>query len=163
MGWSDWKHPHTLSDVYLWSVSICGQGSASERHLFFFLLSPLLHFWDTTAITASSVTSFFLFPFPTSSWPDPGADILIAFTAWRVDIQAILVFGLRRDAAMQPQPRRRPGLRHPFCFLHPFLGWIPVGTRLRWLVIMIPPACVWATHCIHSFCFPYHLVFLSHG
>jgi len=33
MGWSDWKHPHTLFDAYLWSVSICGQGSASERRL----------------------------------------------------------------------------------------------------------------------------------
>lgn len=69
--------------------------------------------------------------FHTSSWRDPGADILTAFTTWTVEIQAAFVFsffGLRRDAAMHPQPslgrhradtpfRLRDGLRFSFIFL----------------------------------------------
>jgi hypothetical protein len=61
-----------------------------------------------------------------------------------VEIQAVLVFGLRRIAAMQPPTSAETEHRDtpPLSFLSSFFslnplfsfGWIPVGTRLGRLV-----------------------------
>jgi hypothetical protein len=57
---------------------------------------------------------------------------LIAFTAWRLEIQA--VFWLKTRCSNAPPTRQRPRAETPLSFsslLSPLLGWIPVGTGAR--------------------------------
>jgi hypothetical protein len=65
---------------------------------------------------------------------------------------------------MQPPTSAETETRDtPFCFfpfLPHFLGWTPLGTRLRRLVIIIPLAYVSETHRVHSLYFPSTLFFV---
>jgi hypothetical protein len=153
MGWSDSTHPHTLFDAYLWSVSFCGQGLASERH---FLAFFLCHFLGYHCYHRQLGHFFFPNLVMAGSW----GGYLIAFTAWRVDTGGF-GFWLKKDAAMQPnlggdRDRDTPSVFF-FFFFPPFLGWIPVGTGLRRLAIMIPLACVSEDTWRPLFCFPFTL------
>ncbi|KAK4123445.1 hypothetical protein N657DRAFT_408684 [Parathielavia appendiculata] len=87
---------------------------------------------------------------------------LIAFTAWRVDTQAVF-FGLRRDAAMHPQPGRDRGKRHhfPFSSFPFFLGRIPEGTRLGRLVRTIAPSACLRDTSRPVLLFPFYPVLIS--
>lgn len=88
----------------------------------------------------------------------------IAFTAWGVDIQAVFGFWLKKEMQQCNPTSAETESETPlfyFCFflftILP-LGWIPAGTRLGWLVILIPLSRVSLWHiCIHSFCFPFTL------
>lgn len=126
-------------------------------------------FWDTTAITASSVTGFFLF-FSNLIMAGSWGGYLIAFTARR---QTALVFWYkkRRSNATSTPPRHRPRTAQtpPFLFFFiPLVGslW---ETRLGRLVIMIPPCHVSSqadtSRPLLLFSFPFNLVslFLSYG
>jgi hypothetical protein len=112
----------------------------SERASFCFSLG---FFWDTTAITASSVASLFSF----YSQPHHGRILgrvsdCIYSREGRHTGDLVFLFGLRRRCSnATPNLGRDRGQRHPpSVFSLFFLGWNPCGNKaLGWLVIMISP------------------------
>jgi len=170
MGWSDSKHPHTPLEAYLWLGFICGLGSASGRHFLVFVLIFFFFFFFFFGIPLLSPRArspAFLLRFHPHHGRVLGRISDCIYSTEGGDTGDFGYWFKKEDAAMQPNLGRDRGQRHPFffsLFLPPFLGWIPVGTRLRRLVIMIPPACVSGHIASTLSVFPFSLVFfLSHG
>jgi len=146
-------------NAYLWSVSsFAVKGLASERHFFDLSLlripSPRARSHNLRSPLLQPHHGGFLERISDCIYSREVGDTGGFFFSF-------VFFGLRRDAAMHPQPRRRPRAETPLPFSF-VLSLFLVGSLweqgLGRLVRMIPPARVSETRRVHSF-----RLFLSHG